>query len=388
MENIDGEKLLLERRARFRNANAHRPVDRVPYYTHSSLWHFLDAGYTTVEANNDYEILRYTFKHHMVKYRSEMYEPATRNPLKVRDTMGPSDAYVETANGMNAILSNILLPEDYDLIAEGKIQKAIWEHGLFGKFKEAENFTPQEFAEKAKSQLEFDKAVAQINQDMREIGCLNLVEAKYFPGLFFEALFNVYRGIKPLAMDLRRCPDKVKAACDYMNSIQVDPAVKSIKETLPQGGDRDYFCDAFNNLLAHTILTRKQFDTFMAEPYSKILGALEEKGGSWFDYSEGSWIRFADFFNQYKKGTCAMQVETDDIYEMRRLYPNIAVWGGLSVDVLGNGTPEQCVDMAKKAINELGEGFVLMPNKMISYSYDCKAENLLAVSEYVNTYNA
>ena len=83
-----------------------------------------------------------------------------------------------------------------------------------------------------------------------------------------------------------------------------------------------------------------------------------------------------------------MQVEMDDIYELRKLYPNIALWGGLPVDLLGNGTPEQCVDAAKKAINELGEGFVLMPNKMLSYKYDCRPENLKAVSEYVHTYNA
>ena len=32
----------------------------------------------------------------------------------------------------------------------------------------------------------------------------------------FETLFNFYRGIKGLSIDIRKCPDKVKETCDAL----------------------------------------------------------------------------------------------------------------------------------------------------------------------------
>jgi hypothetical protein len=71
---------------------------------------------------------------------------------------------------------------------------------------------------------------------------------------------------------------------------------------------------------------------------------------------------------------------------MRKKLPNICFVGGMSTDLLGNGTEQQCVDYAKKLIDELGDGYVFSANKMISFKNDCKRENLLAVTEFVLNY--
>lgn len=47
-------------------------------------------------------------------------------------------------------------------------------------------------------------------------------------------------------------------------------------------------------------------------------------------------------------------VERDNPYEVRKQIPNLGIIGGLDVTVMGTGTPGQCVDMAKRAIDELG----------------------------------
>ena len=58
----------------------------------------------------------------------------------------------------------------------------------------------------------------------------------------------------------------------------------------------------------------------------------------------------------------------------------------MKVELLGNGTPQECVDYAKKLIDELGDGYIFSENKMLSFKNDCKRENLLAVREFVRDY--
>ncbi len=60
--------------------------------------------------------------------------------------------------------------------------------------------------------------------------------------------------------------------------------------------------------------------------------------------------------------------------------------GGMTTDLLGNGTKQQCIDYAKKLIDELGDGFIFSTNKMVSFRNDCKRENLLAVTDFVRNY--
>ena len=83
-----------------------------------------------------------------------------------------------------------------------------------------------------------------------------------------------------------------------------------------------------------------------------------------------------------------MMVEQDDPFEIRRKYPNISLYGGLEVNVMRNGTKQQCIDMAKKAIDELGcdGGLILAPTKMLAYPNDMNGENLRAVCEFVQDY--
>lgn len=110
-----------------------------------------------------------------------------------------------------------------------------------------------------------------------------------------------------------------------------------------------------------------------------------------FGIVEGEWAFHAgigDFLNEYPKGTLMVLVESDDPFELRRKLPNIGIFGGLNTDIMGNGTPEECVAMAKKAIDELGTegGLYLAPNKMTSYRYDMTSANLKAVADFVSAY--
>lgn len=204
--------------------------------------------------------------------------------------------------------------------------------------------------------------------------------------LFIDKLLSFYRGIKSLAIDLRRRPEKLYAVCDYMDDITLNYNIDQMNK-LPVGHS-PYAYDVFGNMMAHTLLNRKQFDRLYAKPYKRLFEACEKYKKTFISYSEGCFERFGDFFNQYRKGTVALMVEQDDIFDFRKKYPHIALWGGIMVDTLGHGTVEENIDMTKKVIDEVGcdSGLVLQPNKMLTFEYDCIPENLIAISNFIMTY--
>jgi len=97
-------------------------------------------------------------------------------------------------------------------------------------------------------------------------------------------------------------------------------------------------------------------------------------------------MRFKEFFQDIPKGTVVMHLEDDNIREVRRELPNLALAGGMPLEHLGYGTPEQCVDDAKRLIDDLGEGYILSMTKNAAYKDDMKRENLLAVMEFCREY--
>ena len=102
-----------------------------------------------------------------------------------------------------------------------------------------------------------------------------------------------------------------------------------------------------------------------------------------FIYIEDAIARFADYFSDVPKGSAIMHLEMDDIFEMRKLLPGMPLAGGMTTDLLGRGTPQECVEWAKVLCNELGSGFIMSQNKMLSFRNDCRRENLLAVNDFV-----
>ena len=74
---------------------------------------------------------------------------------------------------------------------------------------------------------------------------------------------------------------------------------------------------------------------------------------------------------------------------MRKELPNCAILGGMTVELLGRATPEECVERAKALVDGLGAldgGFVLCQDKMGTFKADARPENLKAVSEFIVNY--
>ena len=198
----------------------------------------------------------------------------------------------------------------------------------------------------------------------------------------YERFHKYYRGIKAGSMDLRRRKTEL---IECFDAIQQEENLPAIANALKADTSK-CMNDVMIPLLAHTMMNAKQWETFYW-PYLKvILDGVNEGGKTLMIYLENSLIRFKDYFNDYPKGFLTVVPELDPVTDLREALPNITIIGGITFDLLGRGTPEQCVDEAKRVIDAMGDGFILGQNKMISFRNDCRRENLLAISEYVQDF--
>jgi hypothetical protein len=147
-----------------------------------------------------------------------------------------------------------------------------------------------------------------------------------------------------------------------------------------------FVCDTYTALLAYAILSPKQFERFYWPHLKKIIDLVVEKNKTMFIFCESTMLRFVDFFRDIPAGHVVLHLEEDNIFEIKKLLPNVCVAGGMTTDLLGRGTAAQCVDYSKKLIDELGDGYIFTQNKMMSFRNDCKRENLIAVNDFVRGY--
>ncbi len=388
---MTGKELYDYRVKLYRQAHTFQKPERVLLNPYLYGWMYTDAGYKVAEAARDYKICEECMELMAQKYKIDALNIGNsgfRFRLRLYDALGGSANYsaASGSDNLNAIFEDLFSPDDYDAMKEN-MMKTVWEKGLFKMYPAAKEYTPEQMAQAAKEMWLLNKTKKEADARIREKYGL-LIEKQFdMFNVFFDKLFNSYRGIKGISMDLRRCPDKVAELCEIEDEKMLKNFEKQMDALDDGPGDLNYY-DVMITMLGHTILNHKQLERFFLKPMKKALDIMEKKGKLVLIQCEGSFERFGDFLNDYKKGTINMIVEMDDPYVLRKKFPNLALTGGLSVDVMGNGTPQECVDMAKRAIDELGAdgGLVLMPNKMVSYSYDMKSENLKAVGEFVSSY--
>lgn len=377
------------RKKLFRDAQSWKKPDRIPFSANVFTWMWLDAGYSVPVATRNYEIIEECMVRFVQKYRCDslnVNSSGFRNAFLINDSLGEGSGYTDKQDvSLNVSLSDYLKVSEFPEAKEN-LNKVLWEKVLFRRYPEARNYTPKEFANAARSLLDFQQARARVDNRMRtEFGIVNEIGMPSY-NVGFEYLWKYYCGMKEMSIALRRNKAETKELCAALDEMFLKAPMEALSAF--DGPDPNNAFDLNIGMLATTMLSIKQFEEIWAPGVERMLRCAEAHNKQVFFFAEGSWERFGYFFNQFKKGTCCMVVEDDDPYEIRKKYPNICIYGGLDVVKMGRGTPEECVDMAKRAIDELGSegGLILAPNKMVSFPNDMKSENLKAVGEFVYNY--
>ena len=363
--------------------------DRTPHFANFWTWKILDSGYRLSEVLHDWNKLEECTINFQKKYGFDfVVDDGARNPMLVIEPIGESSYEVnDEAEIINIRDRSFMRPEDYDLLLTD-FPKFLWEVVLPRK---ASRFNSDLTVEQFGGVIKQYNLMGQCTQNIirrlaEECGTPQGLMSSGQAMIGFEMLFNFFRGIQGISYDMRKCPEKVRAACTALEAMFLDPTLAMLKSgTMPL--PESNAIPAIAALLGHTIVSIKQWEQYYWPSFKKIADAVVETNSICYVFSEGSTKRFWSYFRELPRGHFAFHVEQDDIFEFKKEVPNCCAVGGMPTSLLGGASKEQCVSYAKHLIDELGgEGFILSQNKMISYRNDANPENLKAVCDFVREY--
>ncbi|MCL1913173.1 MAG: hypothetical protein FWG10_04695 [Eubacteriaceae bacterium] len=365
---------------------AFKKTSRIPTFSNYWTYMIFDAGHKLGEALYDYDLLYDIIIKFHLKYEFDSYiYKGARNPMRVSDAVEGNRYLIDDEMGSLSYVDYPLMQEDeYPQLIEDprkfywsvllpRKNKALREPGAFDAF--AKSFAELEV---------YNAFVARVDKTYTEEFEIPQRNAAMVP-IPLETLFNYIRGIKATAIDIRRRPEQVDAACE---AIAKYANVQAAYERLAQPIPPNYIFGGHVGMLSHSILNPKQFGKFFWPTIKNVYDECEKQGKPMMLFSEAQCTTFTDYFQDFKKGVVVIQPEQDDVFELRRRLPGVAIAGGLKSSILGVYSAQACVDYAKKLVNEVGAdgGLIMNTDKMMSYANDAKSENILAVQEFCRSY--
>lgn len=192
----------------------------------------------------------------------------------------------------------------------------------------------------------------------------------------FDLLSDVLRGFKGITMDIRRCPEKIAAACEAILPL-------SIKKGTPVNP---------SPLGSHFIATHmgpflrtKDFEKYYWPTFYKMVHALAEKGHTCLIFCESDWMRYLDYLQDLPQGTRFYFEYGDPKLVKEKLGKKHILSGFYPITYLKTATKQECIDKAKALID------ILAPGGNYYFNFDkspyslntINPDNYRAVLEYV-----
>lgn len=385
-------KLKKERISLFKNAiTGKEKIHRIPYYSHACCWITSDAGYKLSESCRDYEMSMDASMHMLKTYKIDGYASLMGIcNQRILDSLGVERfIYNDEMGGYSLKDHERMKADEYDALIENP-EKFLWST-LVPRFCPKMNGPDayDNFKNFVAENNRYGAHVAKVSQ----IACdqygvpVNRAPDGLVYHMAWEDLFAYLRGIKGFSYDMRKNPDKVEAAIRVLSDLYNKQAIERF-ESGTSGTNPDYYYDAAMGFLAHTVMSPKQFERFIWPEIQRYAELLDQKDKIGLLKFEGDSKRFWYLLRTLPEKRFAILSEMDDIYELKEALPNMTVMGGMPLDLLGYGMPDECVAYAKKLIDEIGRDgrFIFSEQKMLTFKNDCKSDNLIAVSEFVSQY--
>ena len=364
----------------FKDAAVFRHTETTPNLSNDYTWKVADSKYGYKKAYFDTKTMGKIVCENHERYDFDAYlDLGTRNHFPQMQALG-GGAYVlnEETGGINVTDTPIMEAEDYEDFAKDPMA---WLNILFQR--KFPNLTTQQFVNATTKFLQASGYQKNIEEKFTNVyNRPTMVSTSTAVSSPFEVFHSSFRGIAGVSLDMRRHAKELKAACDaYWNALCLGSIDRAIKAE-----GHSYIADIYVGVIAHAIMNARQFETFYLPYLKHITGTCADNGKMAYLYVESTIGRFADYLQDIKTGSAVMHLELDDIFEIRKAVPRLALAGGMTTDLLGNASPEECKNYAKKLIDELGDGYIMSQNKMLSFKNDCRRENLLAVNDFVRSY--
>ena len=222
-----------------------------------------------------------------------------------------------------------------------------------------------------------------------------------------DMLFDYLRGFRPTVTDIRRHPEEVEKA---INSL-LDYCIDLMRMTHMMMGStsagmpwmvknmvngiilrKDYKFEAFpwifNPCHMPPFLNQKQFDQFYWPTYKKMVEYLHANGGHMMTFCEGDWGPNIERLSELPDNSVTFICPTERLLEIKKVAKNNSVMGGMPQAMLRDSTTRECIDHAKRIIDEVAPDgrFVFSTDKVLIAPSDAQIKNLKAVNEFVHAY--
>ncbi|MFZ7133367.1 MAG: hypothetical protein ACOWWR_13525 [Eubacteriales bacterium] len=360
--------------------------ERVPICTEVLYWPLDYAGVGIEDILGNPELHRDAF----VKIFDDMYTDAIGGggisvPLEVMRTIG-SESYFLSNDGITIQHHDqcVMREDEYD---EYMANPHIFPVNVLAKrkFKKLNESPDQIYKTLKKACLEMK--IHNCGNSMIKDYLENEKGIVYFQGRGIlsplDYIFDYLRGFKQTIIDMRRNPEKLKEACEVVYELTKDL-------NLPENVKYDYPPVFHTPVHALPFINRKQFEEFWWKYYKPQVKTIVDAGGKIKIRGEG-FCEFAldTFADEFPEGTFIWQFDQDNPYDLYPRYKDSFIFQcGIENNKLNVLKKEQCIDEAKKAVDTFapGGGFIFSTSKIILCKNEVKAENLIAVHEFVHEY--
>ena len=145
----------------------------------------------------------------------------------------------------------------------------------------------------------------------------------------------------------------------------------------------------FIMLGSHLFYIRPQaFADYYFPAMKEMVRILNEKGYSMAFALENDWSHHIDYLLDLPDARMIGIFEKGDLSEYKKLLNGkLTIMGGYQVDVFRYGTMDECIDEAKRCLDEYAPGgnYIFGSSINLERAEDCSMEKLAAVCDYIHT---
>ena len=284
---------------------------------------------------------------------------------------GPG-ASLTTAASCNSLNTKSWCPEDYDFAIENGYNALI--KRLTDRLNPNPPVSNQTPEEKRQAEERQERRVKQETAKWDERGVVSLMNSLGAIPPF--DIFSIHRSVSKFPMDVRRMPDKVKAATKACMPDIIANAKKALETSnVKRVGTASSRSSA-------TFISNKQFEEFVLPTWLEFVWAMADAGADIVFHCDCDWTRFLPYFKEFPAKRCVLQLDgATDIFKAREvLKDHMALHGDVPAPLLTLGTPDEVYAYCKKLIDVIGKeggGFILSSG--CSTPDNSKVENVRAM---------
>ncbi len=383
----DNQNIYNQKVERILDTVNHKKTQQVPSMTMFGTWAVANAGLTMheVEENPELEIEAYSKPYERI-YADVSYTCGIGLDHVSSEILGAGGRFI-SPDGQTIQHKEIcpMTPEDYPKLINDPI--SFISNEILPRKAENLSKSYEESYETLKKFINYKISKKSINNRLREklktdYAVPVLAGATVKPPM--DIIFDTLRGFSGVSSDMRRHAKEFKEAILALEGFADN--VVGTPENCTELAPFPFYATMMH---VPTFISPKQFAEFFWPTYEKTILKIEKLGGKLVMFLEGEWKNKFDTLNDLPANFAIGIVEGDDIFETKNaIGKNIALAGGMPLQMLKFDTKEKCREFAKKLLDECAcdGGYIFTSSRELISGNDINFENLIDLHDFVRNY--